>query len=739
MAGLTLPLPIAQDAVRPMQRVRVMTRRRWTDAWTEAPYLEPLDATDVAGSAVGGASFLWRYGKIVREDQTAFAQAEPRDLIDQFVKIELLGAPGSAEEPGSGGGSTTTVLWVGVFSDEGREEHKPGADGPSGDQTLKAHGLAHLLDRGDLMGAYVKSSANPGEAERVDVPLIYNETQREGLAAELTAGNRSAAEVTVPGGDPAVDGTAFAFSAVDGGVWTHGDILDYLLVFYAPGSPAMGAVNFTFSTAVEPILGQIKQPRVDLSGLSLKAALDRLVDPRRGLGWCVRYAERVQVIVDDQGVAVDDNGDGFPDTETVEALEVHVFSAFAEPVSAAGVTLAPNPDQVEIDLSADGVIAGSGMGVIDTAVTTRDSLARYDRIVVLGNRVRSMFTLSPADGTLEAGWTLAEETAYKAAGDEERKQDKFAHVYTRFRAPAAWDWYTGNNLGTNATHGNANPLCTDAGTLDGTQQGPISDWGHAPERSLLFEKEIADPDAGATEYREPFAIIYDDGAAGFQYLHRIHGGGSGDLILSQRELAIEVRVEPNHFLAKNHWSGAVGALPTNALDWTRMAVTLCVQTDQRVRVVESLTPTPSDVSGSDPGIGRPGRTLIIEVPGVELWWAAAGCVREPDPSTELGYVELLTTPGAVQRDDSDKLRMVAALAKAWYGVDRRAVELILKELTPSYPVGSYVRAVSTGGTSGQSQTVEAVVTSKRYSFRDRTTTIQTSFATIDFTLLVGGR
>lgn len=720
MAIVQLPSP--QDtasAIAERRSFRVLIRASWATVWVEAPYLEPLRATDAAAPSTPRAEFLFRYGRIKREDGTAIASESPLDLKDKFVKIELLPPEGP-----EGLDVAPTPLWYGQFVEQTFDEQAPHSDGTrQGDQKVVALGLAHLLDRTAVVGSYIEHDPSDTEPTAIDRALVFNQRHRDGLAGEIT-GNRSAGQYSGPW--TGYDALGYVFAAATN-TWSNLDIVDYLLAFYPPGNAITGAIQFT-SAGQTSNLAQIVTPSVNPDNATVGQLLDKLIDRRRGMGWTVRVG--------------DYPGDPLSGGEPIE---VHTFSVFEDYVGIGSTTMGPNQEQVMIDLSAGGGGGSGGGGPgVGEAVVRLDTSSRYDRIVVRGAKVKSCFTViygvETAPTQIEKGWNTTEETAYKAASpattpkdkDIERATDKYAHVYTTFRVPNGWEFASGY-LGQNA-----NPLIQDDGTVDASQQSPIRRWGHTFLKHLPFKSEQAI--GTENEYRPPFAIVKDPTSTTTKYvmvdrLDQIRGLHSASLHMSEHQWGFFLKAPHNHMLAKGTYDQAT--YPTQhkpEVDYRTLAATVCMELDADLRVVAQVLPSSTTAP--------PGRVLEIAVPDAEMWYVPAFTVQDVKDGAEQ-FVQIPPVPaGQVQpnyvllRDDSPRLRAIAAVAKAWYSTTRYAVQVRLDGITPAYPVGCYVKAVVSA--TGTSQDVGAVVTTRTYDFHAQTTTIETGFMELDFAASTSG-
>ena len=689
--------PARAGSISARPKVRVYTKTAWTGAWAPEHYLRPLQATVAAAPNKSVAAFEWLIGRLKYSDTNIFKPFPARDLRDYYVMVERLGASGGSN----------SALWVGRIAEGDLDYHGVSDNGTGpvarGRRVFTAYGLEHELDRAPVRDSLVAHS--DGKGFFVDTPLVFND-RFDGHSGLNQLGNRSPNLVTNP-----EDGSrqAHGFAGAKGQThpWTVGDIVRYLLAFYSPRG-----IRFTLAGNYKA-LDDLVLPRVDVSGLTVFGALNHLIDRRRGLGWCLR--------VDTAGTAA-----------------VHVYSVFDQAVRFEDATIQPNTEQVRLELD--------GLGhLVDEQDVRVDTLARYGKVIVAGKRVLSCFSLNMAtDETLEKGWTNAEETEYRNASGSDtelarnraaRAVDKLAHVYRHFHVPKAFRWQTGNGGGQSGPAGkvNANPLVGADGRIKvgDSPQSAIRDWGHRLERHLPFVKEQAKSDS-EPEYLEPFALVYDETNQRYVNVENADPGKgtSGSVRMLDTAFGVEVKFTPNHVLAKGQFdqNAMVEGVATPAkkdsvaaaYDFGKMICTVAARLDARLRVIADI-----NTAGKDRD-----RVLFIEVPDAELHYVAPGTVTGVNPQ---GVLQFSTAEQAIRRDDSERLRRIAAMAKAWYGVERGALRVTARDLWQQYPVGCLVLSVTSARGLGQ-RPVNTPVTQVTYDLVNMKTAVRTNWAELDVTV-----
>jgi hypothetical protein len=85
--------------------------------------------------------------------------------------------------------------------------------------------------------------------------------------------------------------------------------------------------------------------------------------------------------------------------------------------------------------------------------------------------------------------------------------------------------------------------------------------------------------------------------------------------------------------------------------------------------------------------------------------------------------------GGFMRNDVARLHAIASFAAAWYGKSRQTIDLTIKTLSISHPVGSLIVAASSGG---YTIPIRTAVTSREWDFVHGTTRIKTGFDELRF-------
>lgn len=701
--------PQSGSIVKDRISLRVQTREKWTDSWETQEFLVCLWAQEDAAPSISTAKFLYHYGEAIkREAESTFSSEEPPEFRGHFVRLQVL-PEGSGESGQASGNEDPETVWTGIITHEDFDVHGATATtGPQGDLVLRAYGLEHLLDRVTIRGAYVADGGDIGAGDEdpmgggavggafIGWAPVHNDRYRRGVREK---------------GNKAAGGTAPMFGG-DDEVWTNGDVADYLLTFYGPEE-----VEFKLAGQTDALDSIVD--RHAFEGVSLFQALNALIPRGRGVGWQVR---------------VDKNG----------TVEVWVFTVIGEAVSVGDASVPANGERVSFKFD-DAQDIRSAHIVLDEAAT-------YDRVIVQGERLRSVFTLAVRDETLEQAWSTAVRKSYQAgAGEEdpklndaERRRDAYHRVYSMFRVPADWDWKVGDGSGNGEADNVAAPYVEEDGTVNQKKSGPY--WTHG----LAFLRELSGLEratAGASdtepEYERPMAFLPVDVEAEENPAGPSQRAGSSTsapvkkwchvealnalekspyrLRMVDREGAVELSGAHAHTLAKGDWTEAeTGTKPASTnhppeLSWRNLVVTVCADTDLRCKV-ETRT---SEKVATD----RPERILTLQVRDAHVWCIAAGTVV----GVEEG--DLVRHAAEVLRDDTSRLEAIAAYARAWYGQERATVRLEVDAIRAGLKVGQYVTDASSAT---QRKNVGTVITSKRFDCVKMRTAWKTAYTEHDW-------
>ena len=668
----------------------------WGD-WVDMPYIQPLQASLMAAPSMGQATFLHRYGLIQHEDANTPVWVQPLALAGYFIRILLYI------------GTTNVTMWVGIV---GEQEYKPfgsSTGNPAGDQIITAYTLDYCLDRIAIIGAYTVDGY-------INTCPQFN-LRRDWIPHPV--GNKSAFldENGVPQFGP------------DKEQWTARDVLDYLLAHYA--EPA-GMSVFIGGLPAALDSWHYVWP---LEGLTLRQAFDKLIDRRRGLGWWMRSDGVVIELVIYTTIESDIN---FPAQYTPDITIGAVNGVGGVTIpgkNIPAITIPGNANQ--ITYSWDTAI------LVDNPIIATTESNRYDSIIVQGARMMSTFTIGTADGTLTPMWTPEDEaqyagiaqsdTTYTMTSDMVRAQDRWKHIYQLFGIRADWNWMI-----------NGYPVApqfdNNAYIIQNNQSGPVyNDINRPFQRITRLPRPYTafGPFAGNVQYMEPqvFATPAPSNAtyplppnttlpSGQSVIRGDLAGYVGgnvppfSVTMSDIAPAIEINAGLPHIMGAADYPSGTDTQQQPWYDWRTIMATLCIETDIRPTVRVDMQP-------DSPCF----RTLHIEVPHAEFWWLTPGTIVYQNPDLSLNIAGGYST-----RDDTEILRQVAALAKAWYGVRRTPISWSEKNYLLGLSPGQMI--VSASSSNGAWVDVNTVITAVTWDFQTMTSHVMTGYGELDASIVL---
>jgi hypothetical protein len=601
----------------------------WSDDnWKTVDYLQPISATAAVSPNMPSATFLYHYGEIKREDSAAFAQYSPLNIVNKYVRIVAFFPNGPQ------------VLCI--ITDESFDMQGAITD-PQGDQTVIAYGLEHLLDRISIEGALTDQGV-------IGWCPPFNESGHFGGQLQ---GNRSAAKL----------GNYYVFSG-DADVWMNSNIIEYLIYRYCP----LPIVIAGQGDVLTQIYGSYY-----FEGYTLRQALDKLIERRRGTGW-------------------------FLNTDGTGNIELRIFPVLGETISVGDFTFSGNPNKLSLIL--DDAID------VENCTTQMAYSTLYDRIVIQGARKKLCFTLAVADGNLIPGWKAYDEASYRAlSGDSEendlaRQSTLYDAVYQRFIVSPTWDWKA--NLGN--------------GVMKSILPDGAPRWNYPRPLLRWIPIEKAGGDVGVDEYEEPMAFIFDSEESIYYSVEKPGESGipGGNIRMIDNAMGITLKSQINHIYGLNHFLDNDGESEIEPVfDYANLVATVAAEIDDRIKIIVNLTGQIADI----------GRTLVIDVHDAEHWTIAAGT------ATGILNGQLIREPvEKIVRNDTAKIKAIAALARAWYSVYRASLNISVKTIMAFPALGSIITEVSSAW---HKEPINTIVTSKRWDFRSGTSALETGYSDLD--------
>lgn len=678
-------------AITDYPAVAVYTKAAWADEWTARPTIEALTADYAVAPEIPSATLRHHYGN-VRRAGAAFGVEAPISLADQYVKITA--------------GSLTP--WVGFITQQRTEIMATDAADPTGIRTYTAVGLEHILDR-----IYVRRALN--SAGLMGYVPTFNLRHRRG---GTLLGNRHATLNKFGGEEP----------------WTFKNILDYLIAVHLSGTitwacDGTGSLDDDLDGFTDVL---------DLEGQTVYEALNKLVDRRRGYGWCLRTT----------GDTVEGVG---------ATIYIHIFSTFQTDIVLYELPLAvppvvletfhANTEQMSYDASAEPTIRSAA------TLGDRSSMAEY--VEARGARIRACFTLAYADETLEQDWSGAEGAAYKAAcagitgyaalsnaekeqiNDKFRAENEFQRAFSVYRVDPDWAWAPGDGVG--GTKHWIYRYPKGDGTFMTAEEAAAAGYAAGTRDRVFLDRLPLEDGKDYTVYHTPggyTSILTGDDEPNFvkplvfckdgaKWVRPDKLGDShipnAKVEMENRHLAARVEMAPRHLLAFNWWESGTPAEPSEwqpQMDWQDLILTVACETDERLFIVKQTVETPTLA-----------RRMVIAVPDAHYWHVAAGTVIGIASNETLQRIAG-TDAQRVLRDDTNMLRVVAEVAAKWYGVERIGVKLVWSVLRDNPDVGAMLTTL-TGGT-GQVFDSYSVISRIRLDFVEGTTTLQSNWWGLDY-------
>ena len=683
---------------------RCYTKQRWAEPWIEQPYFHPLACRFAAAPDLPQGSFEWRYGEGMQAGAGGYNPWGRSDsLLGWYAKIEI--------------GSPPQVTWIGTVTDCEDDRHgalvdAAGSRTPTGIQRFTALGLEFALRRQVVDHAWVWD-AFLGTAYRLPRAVAFNEPNRAG-----NAGNRSLVR-----GPKNTYLFAEDLNAGQATWWRTIDIVEYLLAYHAPlDRDGVMRIPFRVADASYGVLPDWDEPVLEAQGRSVAELLDALIDRRRFFGY--RFA---------LNAAEEPALEAFTFTDETIALGAgrHVFESIR---------------QVSLDFDR--------AAVVRSAVLRDSEVHRCDQVVCQGARIVVCGSLSAADGTLEADWTAAEQTAYNdaaggvagyAASDrhvqerwnsEVRGGDDLARVFTAFRLPTRWDRRLGNGLG--GIKEAAFPDPDVPGTTDAIYRAALRFLGWLP----IADAAAAAAAGAGTEFRRPFAVLkLADGAEfdEYQVLDRVAldagteltGDGSGlpfsaAIRPAEHDAAVWLTISgwPQHALAAADYTplAADAELTPAVADWrTDLIVTVAFEIDRHLTGVWPA-------AGQLPAVDTLRRMVIDFGDAAQGHWLTTGTVLGTEQNGRL----IQATGARWLTNDTLRLTNLARVAFAWYSQPRQALELTVRRIFNGLVVGDLLVEIGAGASR---TTIKSVVTAIDYDLAFGTTRVTTNFADLDVRLL----
>lgn len=685
----------------------VYTKATWAAAWVEDRHLYCITSNDRSGPQHAQATLTYRYGRQVRPKRSTFNRDTapfnvPRpNLLGLYVRVVI---------------PSLNLTWTGIITDidDNRKGDHENGPSPTGQITVTAYGLTLLLEKSfPIQKSFVVKSGN---AILVDTAIPFNG------GTDGRAGRDRVASANF-------DDTEKAFSDFGPGVipsyWTAKDAADYLLTRFPPRDVG-GTARVPFQLVDNGALSFELEP-FDYDNQTLWQLLNRLIPRQRGLGF----------------------------NATVNAAGTVSLNVWSQ--SPTQITLPSGPPHIAANTN-NGSLNFSTSNNIIRAVVSDSAIDTYDQVIVEGEPLGVVFTLAP-DENLDRDWTTAErddyntaistsDTAQGAADNADfRARDEFHHVYSSWSLAANWDGQAFTHS-TGATDENAVYLRQPNGDVDFTTlaafwQPALRFADFVPLRSQVDYGPAPDPaddnSDARNDYLAPFVVVGIPPTSGgnptrWVYGERLDAAATSELESRNHTWTIQTRIQTDnagfhleviggqqHYFASDDFVPVFSKenIPTGQgiklADWR---VTAYMPLQQRVLARMPATPASGDVA----------RTKTFRVAGMYHDYLVPGTVIGID---ENGALQEAT--GGVLRDDTDQLKNIATILWAWYGIDRKILDLSFRGISNTFAVGQLITSLATptGNTS-----IQTPITFIELDLAEGTTSIKTSFDDIEFESLL---
>lgn len=674
-------LPVLQSIYVPPTQV-VSVRSSLTAPWETLTGVFCDSFTAVAKPHWGQAQFSYRAGVGMALGDEQQIKVHSPLTIDQYqVRLQLY----------DGTDGSLLASWYGIIVADERELLGSTVD-LSGTlranmwQTFTAVDMGYLLDKVRVTHSWVEGLADP-----IGRGIAFNAGRGSARDTNIVArANRSAEEIGTAG-------YAFAADLATASLWTNYDIAQYLARNFRP-QVANTDVDIAFTNDSHAITWDT--PLVRSDGRTVKSIFDELFDRRRMYGWAADW-------------------DG-----TNDRLSVKVFSYADEEFDlASGEQVPANPNQVTFNFDRAFDVASA---------TLRRVSNRRDRVVIHGARRGAVFTISKADGTLEADWTSTNQSAYNSGASgatspayssldnsEKIKRNRLvrtsptlARVYRNFRIPTSWNFTANNGENGLSDYPVLPKLSNDTaqGTITGAsaplwrpglvleQYLPLAeghDYTSLPATNNLPDGTVPDPLPVQVYLKTPTTAndsstsrwVTGDELIAADVEDQAGEGGQRwrvSVRVQQQNLGLVVDVVggEQHYIADTEFSPLSNVDKDAILDWqTDMLATVYLETDQRVTVAY---PSAQQVSGA--GV----TTLEIFADEYRLDYLAPGTVVGVDD----GVLER-NNNGGFLRDDRTLMENHAKAAYEWYKRTRAELDVSVRTVLPIASIGDMVTAIGT--------------------------------------------
>ncbi len=457
----------------------------------------------------------------------------------------------------------------------------------------------------------------------------------------------------------------FNFAKTEVDLWAASDFLEYMLYKFAALTGHSWTIAGDYSTLTRYTI------QLDPQGKTVRQCLNEIFKPGMGYSFYVTSDGTNPIIY----------------IVSVSDQDIDIGATTVIPANARTTSIT---SEVEQDRR------------IESFRLSRVEQSAYNYIKVRSEPVRVMATLDFITGNLEPDWTEALETAFGSAVERLRQGETYEKVFSAFTLPEDWAGSDYNGL-------DILPA-VDSSTLDVTfaSGNQFITRAHVFDRSLPLRKTSTDK---LDDFKKPILFVKDSNDD-YHVADKITFDGEkapsiGFSVLDDK-CGIQARPPYRHILGENHFEGTSDY---EALyDYEDCLLTVSFYTDA-VLAYEIAGASASGIS----------KTKVIEIPGYHYWVAA--------PETKLDVSTDTGESWTVIRDDREKLKEFAALAKAWYGRLRNTFTSSRQRIYAFNYLGYMVTSITSGGSFTP---IGTVISSIDYNFSAQHLAISSDFYDLDF-------
>lgn len=565
-----------------------------------------------------------------------------------------------------GGGvafSRTNVIWWGFISRRDIVELAGGIDKVG---SVTALGLGYILD--SPISGFRQAVSGAASAEMTNPPTFNLEGDGGVIIGNKVFDNKSKPVLA-----------ALPSECSTTALWSRSAILDHILAYAKPdGVPTLGT-GASDSSVMTYLDDTVSSEVFDLSGVTIKGAIDLLVSRTNGFGWKI-----------------------VPNaSNTVGGWDIVVYPLL-DAIPAAYGSGYPKATTINVNLTA---IEGVEVAYVE------DAADLYDSVTVEGSPIIVGCTPSMIDGNLVKGWAAAQETAFRAGAKNAsdynsislaQKQARNEQIRNSAELADVFSLFTLNMTGTTikrsdspGTGGGSKPLIPSI-KWDGTA-ATVGDDYKTPYLPLArFARNVpwlvgvkgdgTDNRSAESKARpaflEPRVFIYDtallDGKSVCEDVlvpsTTTNVRPCPTVTPDDRCPGLRISFSPNEYCARGHWTDGtdgvsrIGNISSSnrCFDHDLLSVTVGIPSDQRVSVTINRDGVTNEKSRRD---------LYVRDSTLQCWVTLAGTIVGTNKDGGADRVAVHT----FARNDFPAAQRMATMLAAFAFRKRTAVQITMAE------------------------------------------------------------